>query len=491
MVDRQLIPDDLMEPVAIRKRELLASLPPEWPESDLRTKIRAATLAARQKVVVLDDDPTGTQTVHNVAVLTHWTKEALLSTWDEAETTFYILTNSRRYPPERAAAINQEIAQNLATIASMRGVEPVVISRSDSTLRGHYPCEVLALRQTLEAELGIQYDALVLAPFFLEGGRFTIGDIHWVQEGEWLKPVAQTEFARDPTFGYHYSNLREWVAEKTAGQVPAHAVLSIGLPEIRKGGPRAVADCLAQAKDWTTVIVNAATYRDLEVFVWGMMQAENQSKRFLFRTAASFVRVRGGIADRDLLTYAELFPKGQEDKVGGLTVIGSYVQRSTEQLYRALELPKTVGVELQPAYVLTPHTRSKEINRVLTQLEKALLRGQDVLLYTSREIVISAGVSPLYVGEQISQALAKVLQRLSIRPAYLIGKGGITSSDLATDGLAVRKATVLGQIIPGVPVWKLGAESKYPGLPYVVFPGNVGDANALAKVIRILRGAEN
>ena len=82
----------------------------------------------------------------------------------------------------------------------------------------------------------------------------------------------------------------------------------------------------------------------------------------------------------------------------------------------------------------------------------------------------------------------EVLQRLAFRPAYLIGKGGITSSDLATGSLGVRKAWVLGQIVPGVPVWRLGQESKYPGLPYVVFPGNVGGADALARAIRILRG---
>jgi hypothetical protein len=52
----------------------------------------------------------------------------------------------------------------------------------------------------------------------------------------------------------------------------------------------------------------------------------------------------------------------------------------------------------------------------------------------------------------------------------------------------VRRAQVLGQIVPGVPVWRLGPESKYPGLPYVVFPGNAGGPDALASVIRVLRG---
>ncbi len=496
------VPAPLLKPQPIRKDELLATLPHEWPGADLRARIREATLASGRKVVVLDDDPTGAQTVHSLPVLTEWTREALAAAWDEADrcpdgstgsprrlvegTTFYVLTNSRRYPLEEASAMNQEIAHNLAAVARARGMEPVVVSRSDSTLRGHYPGEVLALRQTLEAELGMCYDGLVIIPFFLEGGRFTIADVHWVQEGEWLTPAAQTEFARDPTFGYCHSNLREWVEEKTRGLVLADSVLSIGLREIREGGPEAITSLLAEVKDRGVVVVNAATYRDLEVFVWGLMQAESQGKRFLFRTAASFVKVRGGVPDRGLLTHAELYPTGRDSETGGLTVIGSYVQRTTEQLDEALKLKGAMGLELRVAHVLDAPRRAVEIEQVLNQVERGLRQGQDVMLYTSRELIVPDDMSQLNVAQQVSEALVEVLRRLSIRPAYLIGKGGITSSDLATDALGIRKAQVLGQIVPGVPVWRLGPESKYPGLPYVVFPGNVGGPDALVQVIQVL-----
>jgi uncharacterized protein YgbK (DUF1537 family) len=475
-----------MELKPIRKDELLTALPSEWPEADLRARIREATVASGRKVVVLDDDPTGTQTVHDLPVLTEWAPEALATAWDEAATAFYVLTNSRRYPVEEATAMNRAIAHNLARVAQMRGVEPIVVSRSDSTLRGHYPGEVTALRQTLEAKLGILYDGIVIVPFFLEGGRLTVNDIHWVQEGEYLMPAAQTEFARDSTFGYRHSDLRAWVAEKTGGQVLADAVLSVGLRDIREGGPGAVMRLLTQVRDGQVVVVNAATYRDIEVFVWGMMQAEGQGKRFLFRTAASFVKVRGGIPDRGLLTSEELQPMGWSDKTGGLTLVGSYVQRTTTQLGNALELDDTLGLELRVAEVLDAQGRTEEIERVLSRMERGLSLGRDVILYTSRELVVPAGVPQLRVAQQVSEALIEVLRRLSVRPAYLIGKGGITSSDLATDALGVRKAHVLGQIVPGVPVWRLGPETRYPGLCYVVFPGNVGAPDTLAEVIRSL-----
>ena len=252
------------EPKERSRQELFASLPPEWPETNPRERIRQATLDSGRKVIVLDDDPTGTQTVHDLPVLTEWTPAALGTAWAEAGTTFYILTNSRRYPLEEAATNNRQIARNVAQVARSQGVEPVVVSRSDSTLRGHYPGEVTALRQTLEGELGLRYDGLVIAPFFLEGGRYTVDDVHWVLSGERMVPAAQTEFARDTTFGYDHSRLQEWVAEKTLGQVPAAAVMSIGLRTIREGGPDAVTYLLLQARDRQVIIVNAASYRDMD-----------------------------------------------------------------------------------------------------------------------------------------------------------------------------------------------------------------------------------
>jgi uncharacterized protein YgbK (DUF1537 family) len=80
-----------------------------------------------------------------------------------------------------------------------------------------------------------------------------------------------------------------------------------------------------------------------------------------------------------------------------------------------------------------------------------------------------------------------VVRALTIRPRYLVAKGGITSSDIATQGLGVRRALVLGQILPGVPVWQLGPETRHPALVYIVFPGNVGGPQALAEIVTTLR----
>ena len=471
----------------VRKAELLSSLPPEWGEKDLLRRIQDRIKVSGRKVVVLDDDPTGTQTVNNVLVLTEWSVGALQHALARDETVFYILTNSRSYPVEQAVAMNREIAGNLAAAAQRLNQDFDVVSRSDSTLRGHYPREVQALKSALENRLGITYDGEIIAPFFLEGGRFTVHDIHWVQEGDWLIPAAQTEYAQDPVFGYHRSNLCEWVEERTNGQVTAGSVVSVTLDLVRAKGPSAVAAILRAVTGGQSVIVNAVTYRDMEVFLLGLLEAEEVGRRFLFRTAASFVQVRGGIKDRGLLTSRELFPKGALTNVGGLIIVGSHVQKTTDQLQVARKLDKLVSIELSVLSILDPRTRQMEIKSVSSQVEKALLAGHDVMVFTSRRLVTgTSDEENVQIGRQVSDALVQVVRELGVKPRFVVAKGGITSSDIGTKALNVARAMVPGQILPGIPVWLLGEDSRFPGIPFVIFPGNVGTPDSLAQVITIL-----
>jgi uncharacterized protein YgbK (DUF1537 family) len=382
-------------------------------------------------------------------------------------------------------ALNQEIASNLAAVAGEMSCDLDIVSRSDSTLRGHFPAEIDALRSTLEPRLGCRYDGVIICPFFLEGGRLTANDVHWVTEGERLIPAAQTEFARDATFGYAHSNLRQWVEEKTDGRAPASRVISISLDIIRREGPAGVHRALGQVTDGRVAVVNATSYRDMAVFVSGLLDAEAEGQRFLFRTAASFVKVRGGVSDRGLLAAEEMIGPGRG---GGLIVVGSYVQKTTRQLRRALELAALDPLELSVRQVLDPETRLAEIARVAQAADEAIGRGQEALIYTSRELITDLGrAGELDIGQQVSSALVEVVRQVTAAPRFLIAKGGITSSDVATDGLGVQRAWVLGQILPGIPVWRLGMESRFPDSPYVVFPGNVGTDDSLAQAIQILR----
>jgi uncharacterized protein YgbK (DUF1537 family) len=464
----------------VSKAELFQSLPPDYPHP-LLPEIQRLVKESKRKIVVLDDDPTGTQTVRDITVLTGWDVASLSQVLSEEDAMVYILTNSRSFLPPQVEAMNREIARHLKQAGEQTKRSFVIVSRSDSTLRGHFPLETDVLMDAF----GGGFDGVLVIPFFEEGGRFTINDIHYVAEGEFLVPAAETEYARDATFGYRSSNLKEWVAEKSGGRISPAQVASIGLDTIRQGGPAAVQQELMGLQNAQVCVVNAASYCDMEVFVAGLLAAEEAGKRFIYRTAASFVRVRGGMEAFPLLQAAD-FDFG-EARNGGLIVAGSYIQKSSEQIAAVQALPNVISLEVGVPKLLTESERQAEISRVAGLADEALSRGSEALIYTSRQLITGAdAAASLQIGQIVSQSLVEIVRRLTVKPAWIIAKGGITSSDVATKALEIARARVLGQILPGVPVWQAGAGSRWPGMVYVVFPGNVGGPQAIAQVVRML-----
>jgi uncharacterized protein YgbK (DUF1537 family) len=470
----------------------LASQPPDFRIEGALEEIQRRIVESGRRVVVLDDDPTGVQSVHGVPVLTTWVADDLRWALGQSSPTFYILTNSRSLAEEEAIDLNQEIARKLSAAAAP-GTDFDIVSRSDSTLRGHYPAETDALAEALR-EGGRGPDGLILCPAFLEAGRITVDDVHWVRQDGKLVPAGQTEFASDHSFGYSSSDLKAWVEEKTGGRIKANEVVSAGLADLREGGPERVLELLEEASGGRPVVVNAASYADLEVFVLGLLAAEEGGKRFLYRTGPSFVRARGGITEPKILGPEDLYrkrPKGGH----GLILVGSYVPTTTRQLEEALALDGVRGVEMSVLRLLDAESREIELGRVAEEVNGSLA-SSEVVVYTSREVVTadkvgSAGLSNFEIGAAVSGALVEVMRRVdrALPLSFVVAKGGITSSDIATKGLEVRRAEVAGPLLPPgiVPVWILPEDNGFPGLPYVIFPGNVGSPDSLAQAIKILR----
>lgn len=465
-----------MTETIIPRSQFFAGLPPEWPDGDLLSIIQKAVAASNRKIVVLDDDPTGTQTVHGIPVLTTGSAEAVAAELKGDFPACYILTNSRSLDGPAADALGFDIGRNLLEAARQASVDIQVVSRSDSTLRGHFPGEVRALQKAMQTE---SLPCLII-PFFLEGGRYTVDDVHYVAEEDRLIPAAQTPYARDAVFGYRNSNLRRWVEEKTGGDLPFDKVASISLDDIRGGGPQRVAERLARLEPASCCVVNAVSYRDLEVFVAGLLAAESLGRNFIFRSAASFVRVRSGITPRSLIGKEALTSSTAH---GGLFVVGSYVPKTTRQLAALQAETPTVAVELSVDDLLGDLRRETAVDQAALRLEQALRKGSDAVLFTSRKLARgSTDRDNLDIGQRVSDSLIAVVRRITCQPRYLVAKGGITSSDVATRGLNVRRAMVMGQVLPGVPAWRLGPEARYPGMAYIIFPGNVGENDDLVRI---------
>ncbi len=441
-------------------------------------RIRELLEQSGTKVIVLDDDPTGMQTVHGIQLLTSWEDEALTEAFRDPRPLFYILTNTRSYDEPTAGSLIRTICKQLLAISQREGIPFVAVSRGDSTLRGHYPLEIEIMAEVLGQ--GQPYDGHILAPVFFEGGRITKEDIHYLLEGGQYVPVGETEFARDAAFGFSSSNLRDWVEEKTRGRTKADQVVSITLDDIRKEGADGVRRKLIQVTGNTPVVVNAESYDDLEVAIHGVMLAEAEGKRFLYRSGASLVKVRAAVATRPLLTAREMV-NADAAANGGVIFVGSHVKKTTAQLQYLLEQhPSVEKIELNVRAILDPERRDQEVERASVALNGAIRRGSHSVVYTSRELVLAEGAGAnLNISQHVSSAMIDVVRSIKTKPRFVIAKGGITSNDIASRGLGIRCAEVLGQAEKGIPVWQCGVESRFPGMPYIVFPGNVGNAETL------------
>lgn len=443
--------------------------------------------ANNKKIVVLDDDPTGVQTVHDISVYTNWDKDSIRQGFEEENNLFYVLTNSRGFTEDQTTKAHHEIAEVVDEVARETGKEYIFISRSDSTLRGHYPLETQLLKADYEKNTGKTIDGEIMCPFFKEGGRFTIDNVHYVKYGEELVPANETEFAKDKTFGYTAYTMPEYIEEKTKREYKAADVTCISLEDIHNMDIDKIEAQLMGVTGFNKVIVNAVDYADVKVFCTALYRAMAKGKVFMFRTAAAIVKVMGAVTDQPLLTREQMVVK--ETTNGGIVVVGSHTEKTTKQVECLKELKDIEFIELDATLVKDDDAFEEEVSRCLAREEECIRAGKTVCCYTTRALITADTgdkEDELRLSVKISDAVQSLVGRLSITPSFVIAKGGITSSDVGTKALEVKKANVLGQIKPGIPVWQTGEESKFPLTPYVIFPGNVGEISTLKEAVEVL-----
>ncbi|MHB8742880.1 MAG: four-carbon acid sugar kinase family protein [Sulfuricaulis sp.] len=435
-------------------------------------------MTQKAKIVVLDDDPTGSQTVHDCLLLTRWDVATLKEALADSAPLFFILTNTRAVDAARAAAITRAACRNLKKALTGLGIQPIFVSRSDSTLRGHYPVETDAIAE----ELG-PFDAHFLVPAFFEGGRITRASVHYLKNDGREIPVHETEFARDSVFGYRHSYLPDYVEEKTQGRIKAASVVRLQLEDIRRG----VYDRLLSLRDNACVVVDAERQDDLDRFAADVLRAAGQGKRFLFRSAASLLTSLAQLPPQPV--PPERIARYVRADAAGAVIVGSHVPRTTRQLEALLQQPGIAPIEVDVNRLPKAHTTL--LKQVLVEAELAHRLRRTPVVYTSRaERVFPDQAARLAFGGQVSALLRDVVRGLPTTLGFLVSKGGITSNDVLSVGLQLRTARLLGQILPGVSVVRCPHDHpRYPDLPVVIFPGNVGDDHALATVFARLRDA--
>lgn len=431
------------------------------------------------KIIVLDDDPTGSQTVHSCLLLMQWDVETLRVGLRDRAPIFFVLTNTRSLTPEAAKTVTQEICRNLKSAIALESIQDfLVVSRSDSTLRGHYPIETDAIAQ----ELG-SFDAHFLVPAFFEGGRTTRDSVHYLKVNGVDTPVHETEFAQDSVFGYQHSYLPDYIEEKTQGRISANQVERFLLADIRSG----IQSRLRNLQNNQCCVVDAETQADMNQFASDVLVVASEGKRFLFRSAASLLTSLASLGTQPI-AQAEMARYVRGGKPGAI-IVGSHVKKTTEQLQKLLEAPGTVGVEIKVAQL----ARSKAahntlLNDAIEKINEIHNAGKTPVIFTSRqELTFNDAQTRLNFGESVSTLLMDILRHLPADIGFLISKGGITSNDTLSKGLALRTARLLGQVLAGVSMVRTSEDHpQFPNLPVVLFPGNVGDETALATVYQRL-----
>lgn len=436
--------------------------------------------ADRRVYVVIDDDPTGGQTVHDIDVYTEWSQETLNQAVAEEARMFYIMTNSRSLSEQETTVVHQQLTHRLTKASQISGRQYTLISRGDSTLRGHYPLEVELLQKNLQTS-----SKQLIIPYFREGNRYTVGNVHYLKAGDSFIPVGESEFGHDKSFGYHSSDLTEWVEEKTAGRILRSEVDSISLEMIRSLDFDAM-ECIL-CGDGKCIVVNAICDDDLRSFAVAYLHACQKGCCFVARTAAAWPRVIGHVSDQPLLESKQLVD--QVSTAGGLIVVGSHVSQTTRQFECLLKaLPQLRAIELNQHLVVQPEILAKEVERVAQEASGAIRAGQTCVIFTRRERLDLNGTEEeeLLMTQRIADAVSGTVSAISAKPRFLLAKGGITSSSIATKALQITHATIIGQIEPGVPVWMPTPESRYQKMPYIIFPGNVGSEDTLLHAVQKL-----
>ena len=448
--------------------------------------------ALNRTLVVLDDDPTGTQSVADLPVVTGWSVEDLTWALSTGAPAVYVMTNSRSLDPADAERVNIEVVTNALAAAGRAGARIAFVSRSDSTLRGHYPLEPTTIADLLE-RAGTRVDGIILSPAFPDAGRVTVHGTHYAGgPAAGFVPVGRTEFAGDKTFGYSASFLPAWVEEKTAGAVSAADVAVIDLATLRTDEDAVVA-ALSAARDRTPIAVDCVEENDLLLLARALQRAEDAGATFVYRVGPPFVRARIGQAPRAPLSAAEARPADfapDSDAAGGLIVVGSHVGLTGRQVDALRAATATPEVVLDVPAVLDPAKRGAHVLAVAERAAGALRSGNVVVRRGGAFVAGRDAEESLDFARRVSAAVVEVVQRIVAArcPRFVIAKGGITSSDVAGRGLGINRALVRGPMLPGiVSLWE-PQDGPAAGVPYIVFAGNVGDDDSLARVVTTLNG---
>lgn len=424
---------------------------------------------AERPLIVLDDDPTGAQQVADVPVVVDLDAGSLAQASEGAPRSIHILTNSRAFTPQEAGEL---VAGAVAVVDEVLPGAPLLM-RGDSTLRGHVFEEYLAVKR---ARYPDRDPVLLLVPALPAAGRVTIDGVHRLREGERLVPLHETEYAQDAELSYSDANLLRWAQERSAGYFAAADGAGTGLEALRGSAGQVVAQELARLSELGRPAVlapDAENEADIALIAVGARLASARGIPFVVRSSPAYA----GILPGTMAAGRAAPPAGVERL---LVLCGSHVPTSTRQLARLVDSAPGCLVEAD-VRALAGDRSELELRRIGDAASALLAAGRLAIVATKRGLI---GLTK-EEGLRVAEHLARVPNLISPRADVVLAKGGITSAVTLSRGLDAPLARVTGPLLDGVSLWQAQTRSGAE-LPYVVFPGNVGDDERLLDTVKLL-----
>ncbi|GHD41900.1 hypothetical protein D9V29_01545 [Mycetocola manganoxydans] len=409
------------------------------------------------KTVVLDDDPTGTQSASNVRVLLVSDADLLEQALRDAPSV-YVQTNTRAVDEQTAVDLVRSVRDDAIEAGRRLGEDVQFVLRGDSTLRGHVFAET-------EQFLADENDLMIFVPSFPAGGRTTRGGIHYVRTGDADVPAHETEYADDPVFPFASGVLTEFVAEKST-----RTGLPIDLNTVR-GDASVLASILVSAPPRSVVVPDAVTNDDIRLIADAIRNARSQGRAVVVRSAAPLAAMLAGVESVGLLATPLV-----DDRTRTLLAVGSHTGGASAQLERVTSRWGDPVILDTEAALSDPDAAG----HAAAASAGPVSDSKPVVVTTSRER--SSAHNTLDHGERVMRALTTAVRDLLPDVDVVIAKGGITSAEVARVGIGATSAVVVGQVLPGVSVWRMTAVDGRDIL-YVVVPGNVGDPGTLVDVL--------
>ena len=443
------------------------------------------------KVIVIDDDPTGSQTVNNCLLLLRWDYSTLVKGFKSKSNLFFILANTRSLSENDAKLRLEDICNSLKKVIAKEKFqeELIFISRGDSTLRGHNFLEPKIINDCLGP-----FDATFHIPAFIEGKRLTIDGNHFVDN----IPVSKTIFAKDKIFGYETSNIKDLLFQKSKFQINFDDIQNLKLYELKvleSKETNIVFKKLKNLKNNTHLIVDVEDYSQLKKLSLAVNKLSKE-KKFLFRTAASFVSSISDIKSnrKKPFFYSYLRRRNSENNFfPGLIVVGSFIELTTIQLKIFLENSECLAIELDvfEFFRISSLKNNQEQlflfkNKLLEEIRGIIKKGNTAVLFTSRkEIALENSSEQINLYNSLAYFISELVADLKNEIGYLVSKGGITSNVILSNGLKASYVYLKGQIINGVSLVNFKLDND-DNLPIITFPGNIGNQYSLLNVWSIL-----